>query len=322
MRVCEFFDFAISCGIEADPRGKKQVQEFLKQEKKRFEKLSDKEKKFFDIQRLKNPYVDSRILFNPHNNEVKTILCGIDIEVGEVLLADALKKAGKKIDLIVAHHPAGYAYSNFFEVMDMQPEVHEQWGVPINIGEALIKERKSRVERNVLPRNHTRAQDAAKLLGIPFLNLHTPADNHVATFLTEKFKGKKLKVGDVLDELNSIEEYRWAKENFLPSPKILVGDKNNSCGKIVVDMTGGTEPSEEIFEKMANAGVGTVIGMHYSEKHIEKAKNSYINVIVAGHISSDTLGMNLLLDKIEAKFGKLQIFECSGFHRVRRKKQV
>jgi hypothetical protein len=40
-------------------------------------------------------------------------------------------------------------------------------------------------------------------------------------------------------------------------------------------------------------------------------------VVIAGHISSDTLGLNLLLDEIE-KEEKLKIINCSGFRRIRR----
>jgi len=41
-------------------------------------------------------------------------------------------------------------------------------------------------------------------------------------------------------------------------------------------------------------------------------------VIVAGHISSDTLGINILLDQLE-KLGKFKIIPCSGFERMTHK---
>jgi hypothetical protein len=42
-----------------------------------------------------------------------------------------------------------------------------------------------------------------------------------------------------------------------------------------------------------------------------------LNVVVAGHIASDTLGLNLLLDEVE-KGGALDIVGASGFERIRR----
>jgi len=306
--------------MDADPRGRDAVKRSLAFEKEKFDKLSTDEKKFYDKERLVNPYADSRILYNPSNGGVKKILCGIDIDTGEILLADYLKKTARGVDLVMAHHPQGYSYSNFFDVMYMQSEIQSKWGVPINIAEDLLDKRCRDVEMSVMPRNHAKTVDAAKITGIPFLNVHTPADNHVASFLGKIFAAaKNLRLKDVVARLAKIEEYRWARKNFLPGPKIIVGKPGSSAGKIVIDMTGGTEGPVDIISKMAAAGVGTIVGMHFSEKHIKKARSSHVNIIIAGHISSDNLGLNLLFDKVEKKFGKLQITECSGFHRVSRK---
>ena len=59
--------------------------------------------------------------------------------------------------------------------------------------------------------------------------------------------------------------------------------------------------------------------MHLSEEHFKKAKEERMNVIIAGHIASDNVGLNILLDSLEKK-GKLKILTCSGFRRFSRKK--
>jgi hypothetical protein len=59
--------------------------------------------------------------------------------------------------------------------------------------------------------------------------------------------------------------------------------------------------------------------MHLSEEHFKKVKDANLNVVIAGHISSDTLGLNLLLDRIEKQAKeRLQIISCSGFNRIKR----
>jgi len=58
--------------------------------------------------------------------------------------------------------------------------------------------------------------------------------------------------------------------------------------------------------------------MHLSEEHFSKVKDANLNAVIAGHISSDTLGLNLLLDRIEQAGEKFQIINCSGFNRIRR----
>ena len=41
-------------------------------------------------------------------------------------------------------------------------------------------------------------------------------------------------------------------------------------------------------------------------------------MIIAGHIASDSLGLNLLLDKLQRR-QRFDILECSGFKRIKRK---
>jgi putative NIF3 family GTP cyclohydrolase 1 type 2 len=119
--------------------------------------------------------------------------------------------------------------------------------------------------------------------------------------------------------LEEIEEYQIAKEQGV-GPTLFAGDKKNRCGKVVVsEMTGGTEGSKEIYQAMANAGIGTIIGMHQSEAHRKAAEAAHINVIIAGHISSDSLGMNLILDEIEKR--GVKIIPFAGLIRVRRFKR-
>ena len=83
-------------------------------------------------------------------------------------------------------------------------------------------------------------------------------------------------------------------------------------------MTGGTEGAEGVLGRLSESGVGTIVGMHMSEQHYSSAKQHHLNVVIAGHIESDNVGMNLLLDKVLKKFGKLNIIPCSGFTRVKR----
>ena len=86
-------------------------------------------------------------------------------------------------------------------------------------------------------------------------------------------------------------------------------------------MTGGTEGSKDVFEKYAAAGISTVVGMHFSEEALEKAKKAHLNMVVAGHIASDVLGLNLLFDELE-KSGPVTFVNASGFERIRGRSAV
>ncbi len=153
---------------------------------------------------------------------------------------------------------------------------------------------------------------------MPFMCAHTPADNHVYSFLKNLLEKEKPKIlSDILDILNKIPEYKQAN-TFNTGPRVLSGSLKRPVGKILFEMTGGTEGSKDVYDKLRKAGVKTLVCMHLSDEHFKKVKDNSLNVIIAGHISSDNLGLNLLLDRIE-KEEKLEIINCSGFRRIKRR---
>ncbi|MDI6844785.1 MAG: NGG1p interacting factor NIF3 [Candidatus Saccharicenans sp.] len=319
MKLKDFYRLAVETGIKNDPRPGEEIERLLREERESYEKLSPAEKEIFDRDRLFNPFSDTRVLVGDPETEIRRILAGIDIDGSEVLLAYLLNRdSDRRIDLVLAHHPSGRALARLFQVMELQIDLLTAFGVTPSVAEQLMEKRIGEVERRLLPVNHNRAVDMARLLNIPLACVHTPADNCVSRYLSDLFQEKKPeRLKDVLEILKEIPEYRYSSQNAVP-PKILSGAETSRAGKIYVDMTGGTEGSKDIYEKQAAAGISTLVGMHYSEEALEKAKKANLNVIVAGHIASDTLGLNLLLDQLEKESGEtLEVVEVSGFKRIR-----
>ncbi|MFQ6049442.1 MAG: NGG1p interacting factor NIF3 [Candidatus Paceibacterales bacterium] len=317
MKIKEIYNLAIKMGTEADFRGREGVEKLLGRKREKYEKMPEDEKKEFDKEALTNPYLDSRILNVAEDKEIKKVLIGIDIEPAEVLLA---KEIGD-IDLIISHHPLGKGLANLHDVMELQCDVLNQYGVPINIAEGLMKERISEVARGVNKLNQQRTIDIAKLLGFNLMCLHTPCDNLAAKFLKDKIEKEDslMRIEDLLNLLKEVPEYREATK-FGAGPKIFVGEKEKRCGKIAItEITGGTEGSPKLYEKMAIAGIGTVVGMHQSEERRKEAETAHINVVIAGHMSSDSLGVNQFLDELEKR--GIEIIPCSGLIRASRFKR-
>jgi putative NIF3 family GTP cyclohydrolase 1 type 2 len=320
MKLERLYKKAVDTGIANDLRGKSEIKKLLNEEKEKFDGLKKEELEFYDKDRLFNPFSDTRVLNGNLDKNIKKVIVGIDMQVGEVLLTYVLNRdKGQKIDLIISHHPESYALAQLYDVMKLQSDLMAKYGVTISVAEQLMQPRISEIERRLMPVNHTRAVDAAKILGLPMMCIHTPADNCVTNYLKKLFDNKKpYKLKDLTKLLLNIPEYKKSAKLQVP-PKIVNGSENSKCGKIFVEMTGGTEGAKEIFEKYANSGVSTLVGMHYSEEHLENAKKAKLNVVIAGHISSDVLGLNLLFDEIE-KEQKLEFVGVSGFERIRRTK--
>ena len=313
MKIKEIFDLSTKMGMAADFRGKDGVAKFLARKKKKYESLSETAKKEFDLEKLNNPYLDSRIHNVAEDKEIKKILAGIDIDTSELLLAKQLND----IDLVIGHHPLGKALADLGDAVELQSDILNYYGVPINIAESLTFPRMSEVARGVSASNHQKTIDAARLLKINLINTHSSCDNLVADFLKNKIEQENPEtVEDLMNLLKSIPEYKEAEKNGA-GPKIFVGNPERRCGKIVlIEISGGTGGSSKLYEKMAQAGIGTTVAMHMSEENRKEAEASHLNVIIAGHISSDSLGMNLFLDELE-KNG-IEIVPCSGLIRIKR----
>ncbi|MDP2913170.1 MAG: NGG1p interacting factor NIF3 [Candidatus Omnitrophota bacterium] len=318
MKLIDIYKFAVKKGMGKDPRSKAEIKRELNEAKKEFRKLKGADKKAFDRDRLVNPYADTRILYGDPRKDIKSIMVGIDMEGPEIIVADRMNERGiEHVDLVMAHHPEGAAWARFYDVMHLQVAMLNRFGIPREVGERLMKDRMGEVERAVAPANHLRSVDIARLMDIPYMCVHTPADNHVASYLQNIFdKAKPKKLSQAVMMLKNIPEYfDGLKKNA--GPRLLIGEPKRDAGRIFVDMTGGTEGSKKIFSRLSQAGVGTIVAMHLSEEHFKNAKDERINVIIAGHIASDTLGLNLLLDELE-KVEKIKIIPCSGFIRIRR----
>lgn len=289
MKLSYFYNQAVKFGKDRDPRRKGEVS-----------------------------FQDSALLYGNPDTEVKKVMVGIDIESAELLLADRLRSS-QGLDLVVAHHPEGRAFAALAEVMQLQVDLLKKIGIKEDVAQQLLDERMDEVRRRIISQNHTRPVDTARLLDMPFICLHTPADNHVFRFLENLLNKEKPKtVQDIVDILSAIPEYKLAAAN-LAGPRVIIGNPKRPAGKVLLEMTGGTEGSKDVFNKLYKAGIRTLVSMHLSDEHFKKVREANLNVVIAGHISSDTLGLNLLLDRIEKKAGeRLEFVDSSGFNRIRR----
>jgi putative NIF3 family GTP cyclohydrolase 1 type 2 len=319
MDLQALYEAAIQAGVEADPRGTKAVRRLLERNRKKYEGASEKERRFLDPEARDNPYADSRILHDAKVGDIAEILVGIDIGVGEVLLADHLNEKGRTINLVLAHHPWGAGSARMSQVMEVQADLFHEVGVSLGAAEALVEKRMSEVSRRFAPSNHQQSVDAARLLGLSMMCAHTVADNQVHTYLERRIRDRDPEtLEDVVELLMEEPEYIDAARQGA-GPTIVQGSGSRRLGKIKLEMTGGTSGPKELFAGMATAGVTTIIGMHMSEDHLDEARKHNINVLIAGHISSDNLGVNLLLDQLDAARGTpFTVVEASGFRRFPR----
>jgi hypothetical protein len=292
MKLSGFFSALIRAGRSADPRGKTGGA--------------------YD-------YADSAVLYGDPETEIGVILVGIDIEVGEILLADRLRER-RKIDLVLSHHPCAQAYARLPKVVDMQAGLLKAQGISASAAEAFAGERARQLACKIAPNNVTRALDAARLLDIPFACCHTPADNFAQMFIERFISSRRaMTLGSLCERLAAVDEFAIAVKLGM-GPRIANGGKNAPLGKTLVEMTGGASFNKRTYRFLAEErGIQTIVAMHLNDEQIAEAGKNGINVVITGHTASDALGMNLLLDAAIGG-GKIDIIACSGFTRINRKR--
>ena len=224
---------------------------------------------------------------------IKKVLMGVDMDTAELLLA---KQMG--YDCVVSHHPKN-THPEMLDVMDNHVRYLVNLGVPKNEAQKALAKQKETLSYHMHVSNSRRSESAAQLLNMPYVSLHSPADvitqKTVQEFLDTKFKDNPdVKLGDITEALEEIGEYK----NSSRKPVIRVGSKDSYAGKIFVSMAGFTGPGVGVLKKYFEAGVGTLIVMHIPEADAKALQEHNMgNVIVAGHMSSDSIGMNKLAEK-------------------------
>lgn len=252
---------------------------------------------------------DSGIVYD-NEKEVKRVLAGIDMDTSMLLVA---KQTG--FDCVAQHHPNGIMNPDISELFgrDHMKKLME-CGVTINEAQRLAYAGREKRNQAGHTRNKTQMHDVAKLLDISDVAFHTPADILAERTVQAKMnalmeKNPRCTVGDVIDELLTIREYAEALDG--QKPEVWVGNKDSFAGKIYVEMYGVGAPTLDEYTACINAGVGTFIAMHATPDVVEGLRKlNKGNLIIAGHMASDSVGFNQILKAWEEK--GIEVVRISG----------
>ena len=248
-----------------------------------------------DLAKLEKIPEDSAVYVSGRN--IKRVLFGIDAGTPELLMA---KQLGH--NAVISHHPmGGSAIVSFHQVFKRHVKQMVQAGVPRSKAEKVVNKKFGQLEVDGHTRNYDHAVDAAKLLRMPYMNIHTPLDEIGRRTMAEQIKKKTDKsstVGDVVSALNKLPEFK----NAVTKIRIRVGKAENPAGKVAVSHGAGTNGGYEIAKAYFEHGIGTVIYIHVSTADLEKLKTENLgNLIVTGHIASDSVGINPFIKELRRK---------------------
>ncbi len=269
---------------------------------------------------FENPYADTGVVYAANLDlPVRRIAAGIDVGQAEILSIHEWQEDMKKpVDCFVSHHPRGKILGSFPHILKTQIGNLEALGVSMKGMEHSYDKQFKEDQEEMRDMNIYRTKNTIELLGLNYISLHTPLDNMGARFVESWIAKSRAKTLEECEHaLMEIPEYRMFFEESGIKPVSHVGKGSSPLGRCILsEFTGGEDGPIEIYQRMKKSGVSTIIVMHIDEKALRAARKVHLNVISAGHITSDAIGLNLFCDVLEKK--GIEVVPIGGFIRHRR----
>ena len=243
------------------------------------------------------------------DGEVRRVFVGVDVDLGELLLARSLGADG-----VIAHHPIGSrARLGLAEVIERHEAQMRAEGIPVEVAHEKMLERQRPVAHALHTTNYDRVVDAARQLHIPMMNIHLAADligrQYFIDFVGRVVDGGATTVGGLLRELKTVPEMVAS----LVQPELWLGEGDNPVGRWVVQMAAGTNGGAPVYRTYYEHGIDTILAMHIDERdlrELEQLERPQANLVITGHMPSDSIGMNRVIDALEAE--GLEVIAGSG----------
>lgn len=230
---------------------------------------------------------------------LRRVLVGIDIGSAELVIA---KNQG--YDAVIAHHPAGgRARLEGWKVFEKHIDQMREAGVPDDDAREAIRKKISALEVEVHSVNYDHVPSVARHLKMPFLNIHNPLDElgrrRVAEVIQRQLStNRDATVADLIGSIGTIPEFQRASTEI----KLRHGALSNRAGRTVFSHAAYTNGGYEVARTYYKYGVNTVIYIHISEPDLAKLTADGVgNLIVTGHIASDSVGINPFLAELRKR---------------------
>jgi putative NIF3 family GTP cyclohydrolase 1 type 2 len=135
------------------------------------------------------------------------------------------------------------------------------------------------------------------------MNIHMPCDEIGRKIIQDKIDDvclidKEISLERLNNMLNDIPEIKNAKTDSV----IRIGNPLSKAGKVIFSHGRGTNGGVEIAKAYYKAGFDTVIYIHISYgDYLKLRKTNERNLIITGHIASDSVGINPFIQELEKK---------------------
>lgn len=237
---------------------------------------------------------------------LRRVLVGLDVGPSELSLAHALG-----FDAVIAHHPV--QRRGFWRVFERHRELMRAAGVPEAAISAAIDERAAALRLAEHNANDDHVVSVARLLGIPFLNIHLPLDEYTRRQLIAAVEAcqranPNATVEDIARAIGQLPSFRRSPLK----PLVVYGSPAAPAGRVAVSIAAGTNGGYPVAAAYLRHGIDTVIYMHIQAEDLQRLRQDEVPgaLIITGHVPGDNVGMDALVRALRAR--GLEVTTFSG----------
>lgn len=238
-------------------------------------------------------------------SRISHVLMGIDAGTAELFMARQLG-----FHAVIAHHPAGYTGPTW-EVYRYHVTQMVAAGVPKEQAEAAVAGRIRDLQARAQMQNYDHATSVAKMLEMPYLNIHAPLDELGRRLMQAKIDARLASqpdatVRDVRDALLEMPEYRASKTAML----VALGEWEAPAGRVAVSHGAYTNGGYHVARAYFLNGVNTMCCIHFPPEDAQRLANEGIkgNLLVMGHIAGDSVGILPYVARLREEGLEVQTF--------------
>jgi hypothetical protein len=219
--------------------------------------------------------------------DLRRVLLGLDIGTAELLMARQLG-----YDAVIAHHPVGLPH-RVWPVYERHVALMTAAGVPEEAARAAIQPKLQTLQVEGQACNYEQVPQAARHLGMPFLNIHCPLDELGRRVMQETVDNllaaqPGASLAAVAAALADLPAARRAETDVA----IRLGEPEAPAGKVLVSHAAYTNGGYAVASTCFRHGVDTVIYIHISSADLERLQaDGRGQLIVTGHIVGDAFGI-------------------------------
>jgi putative NIF3 family GTP cyclohydrolase 1 type 2 len=238
--------------------------------------------------------------------DIQRVLVGIDVGTAELKIAKDLG-----FDAVVAHHPV--RRRGFSQIFLRHWELMRQAGVPDEAIRAAIEERAMGMRLSEGNHNDDHVVSVARLLAMPFLNIHLPLDEYgrrtiVQAVAQVQQDDPRITAGQVATAIGQLPSFQRSPAK----PLVVYGSADAPAGRVAVSIASGTNGGHAVASAYFNHGVDTVIYMHVAPEDLARLRDSGVrgNLIITGHMAGDSIGIDAFVGELRRRH--LEVTTFSG----------